>query len=329
LFDDLVTGYYHAKGRALVRFTQKCLRDANIPASRVSAEDVVQDAVVIALINQKKAPIRDLGAYLHEVIRNRVRDEKRRRGVADPIDATSHEAARHRVFWVSEVDDVDGRLDAEGALRKMSPQQRRLILLAKGAGYSHQELAQLTKLHRGTVSQHINRATKLLIAAVSTNVVAAVLLVGWFAAHESIRVASKHHPLLHYVSEGWVPLMLVATGLAAYYAVLWPLTTMLRRVDRRSEVLNLMIGVTGELKARAGGSMPTPADYAARLGISEKWISSSTLRVGRVDPSLAQDSALVPLHIELSPGSTVIGIRPRDDFGNIIVPGMTTPRSRP
>ncbi|GGW62803.1 RNA polymerase sigma factor [Streptomyces xantholiticus] len=329
-FADVVEALYDRKGKALVRFTHKCLRDENIPPSRISAEDLVQDAIVTALVNHKKEPIRDLGAYLHQVIKRRVRDEKRRRGVANPIDATGHEAERHKVLWVSEVDDVDGRLDAEEALRSMSPQQRRLVLLAKGAGYSHQELAQLTNLHRGTVAQHISRATKVLMTAIGTNVAAAILWGGWCVANESIRVAAAEPGTTLGDVRDWllVPLLAIATGAAVFFALEWAFGRMQRGVDRRTDALNRMIEVTHEVKKQAGGRTPTPADYAARLDMPEKWISTSTLRVGRVDPDLADHTGFVPLYIELEPGSPVSGIRPVEEQGNTIVfePGAKSGR---
>ncbi|WP_327364421.1 RNA polymerase sigma factor [Streptomyces sp. NBC_01296] len=172
---------YERKGRVLVRHARRCLKEAGIPASRVGAEDIVQNAIMIALVNHDKKPIEDLGAYVYKVIANQVRDEARRRGVADPIDSTEPGTADARVLWVSQVDDdVASRLDAEKALGKMSPQQRRLILLSKGVGYSHEELAQATGLHRGTIGRHIARATRALTTALGTMLVAGFFFVATY-----------------------------------------------------------------------------------------------------------------------------------------------------
>ncbi|NXY96618.1 sigma-70 family RNA polymerase sigma factor [Streptomyces sp. BR123] len=130
---------YKARGRGLVHFARGLLKAEGIPDSRVSAEDIVQDAIVITLVNSQKYPVSNPGSYASRVIVNLVRDEARRKGVADPLHDPRGPAAEHRkVLWVSQVEeDVDGRLDAEKVLREMSPQQRRLILLAKGVGFSH------------------------------------------------------------------------------------------------------------------------------------------------------------------------------------------------
>ncbi|MBX9420831.1 restriction endonuclease [Streptomyces lateritius] len=165
-FHERVVRVYRDKGKALVRLARRQLAAEGLPVSRTDAEDIVQDALVIVLTYGPAKEIDNMYGYLCAVVRNRVRDAGRRRGV-DSIDLTDRAAEGNKPLWVSDVEeDIGGRLDVEGALHKMSPQQRRLILFSKAVGYTHAELATITGLHKGTVATHIRRATALLASLI-------------------------------------------------------------------------------------------------------------------------------------------------------------------
>jgi RNA polymerase sigma factor (sigma-70 family) len=290
-FNDQVAATYGDQSHALLACARYELLKAGIPASRMTADDLVQEAVVVALTNQEKAPIRSLGGYLRAVIRHRARDEARRRGVADPVDTTAIEP--RGVLWVSAVeDDVAARLDVEKALRGMSPQQRRLILLAKGAGYTQQELADFTKLNRGTVSRHIARATQVLAATMAAAFVAMTMLFG-LGRFVAIPVASQPGPY-EFGSPLFMPWLLVgATGIGAYGAhrlLKWRRETALRRTDVLQALIDVRHVVTSG--SESSGSFPPATIYAAKLGIPVRWINEKTLRKGKLPTPRSKEEAV-------------------------------------
>ncbi|MFB7829736.1 RNA polymerase sigma factor [Streptomyces hydrogenans] len=193
-------------------------------------------------------------------------------------------------MWVSDVElDIDAALDAEReagrVLGKLSPQQRRLILLAEGWEYTHAEIAQITGLNRGTVATHIRRAKIALTIGAAVAAVIVTVLINWLPR------GSTRPRWYDIGSAPWlggptlaVPVLAFAAFLAAAALIYF---FEYRRIARRSverarhtEVLNLMINTTGELAARRPHMAPTPADYAAHLGIPEEWITLDTLYHG-------------------------------------------------
>ncbi|MGW2016755.1 sigma-70 family RNA polymerase sigma factor [Streptomyces sp. NPDC001927] len=168
-FDQRLTQVHQDKGKALRRLARRQLNAAGLPASRVDAEDILQEALLTVLENARDKQIDDLYPYLCAVVRNKVRDtaDKARRKPADPIDTTDRTAETYKPLHVSDVEeDTEGRLDLEDVLKGMSPQQRRLILLSKAVGYTHAELAIMTGLNKGTVATHIRRATAVLASLI-------------------------------------------------------------------------------------------------------------------------------------------------------------------
>ncbi|MFJ6438408.1 RNA polymerase sigma factor [Streptomyces sp. NPDC091416] len=326
-FADELTKVSREKGVALVAYARGRLHDARIPASRASAEDMVQDAIAIALANQAKEPINNLEGYLRTVIKNRVRDEKRRRRVADPIDVAEAEAKR--VLWVSDIEDVDGRLDAEKALHGMSCQQRRLILLAKGVGYSHQELADLTNLNRGTISRHIARATQVLTSALGATAVAAVLWATLITAELSPPASPPGGPSYWKKIDPLTPALAAAALFAALCASGWMVNRIRSTALRRTQVLRGMLQVVDELRQAPGAAAVPPARvYAQRLGIPVGWIDEKTLIRGRLkdwskQPIPRSTTPVVPLPVILRSGDMVQEIRPGSNSEpNQVIYGM-------
>ncbi|MFC8885718.1 RNA polymerase sigma factor [Streptomyces cinereoruber] len=279
-FNEQLLAVHHDKGQALLRLARRDLRDEGLPASRADAEDIVQDALVTILTNSEKTEIGNLYGYLCAVICNRVRDVGRRKA-AEPLDTTASMSEGHKALWVSDLEeDTDTVLDTGRALGKLSPQQRRLILLNEGWDYTHAEIAQITGIHRGTVATHIRRA-KVALAAAFVAVIAA--FVGW-APQITTRLRWNDAASGRWIDEISPASPGLAIGAAAVSLGVGYLYFEFQKASpklaRATQVLHAMIDASPELSD--GGDVPTPSDYAAHLGIPEEWVTLDTLRLGRV-----------------------------------------------
>ncbi|MER6314376.1 sigma-70 family RNA polymerase sigma factor [Streptomyces sp. NPDC001581] len=319
--EDLFASLYREKGGILRRHALRCLREEAIPSSRLSAEDVVQDALLIAITNHKQEPIANPGGYVYRVIESRVRDESKRKGVADPIDFTPAGAENRGVLWVSAVEeDIEGRLDAEKILQEMSPQQRRLILLSKGMGLSHTELAQATGLHRGTIAQHITRATKILTAGLGIFVVvlAFPLLVQYClrAGKQQIpgRVREFLSRLLPDLPEWFDPMWILYLAAVVFVLLLIPLRNLYKvwrlhlkqvRISKKhnDKIISELIKSQDLVRVAVGKSIPTVAEYAAHTGLPAGLITADALKSGYVQ--LEDGDDLLPLRILMPDGTTI------------------------
>ncbi|MFE1230237.1 RNA polymerase sigma factor [Streptomyces sp. NPDC058745] len=309
---DVVAEVYKKLGPRLVARAGALLQRHGIPNCRLSAEDVVQDAIVVVLSKQESEnPIHQVDRYLYGVISKQVIDEVKRRGFADPVDTATDPAGRHRVLWISEVeeaDDVADRLDTQKVLRQMSPQQRRLILLAKGAGYSHAELARLTDLHRGSISRHIARASQVLTTALGTTVAAVIavitFVVGYVLVDKQPSTVGGPPPPAAWDRWIWLEPLVVFVGILAAVVGLglagrWLLNRVRTNGLRRAQVLRAMVDAQAEVQAKVGRSFPSPGEYAEHLGIPQRWISRSTLYRGRWSFEGEEVKRTVPLHLYL------------------------------
>lgn len=326
--EDDIADMYRAKGRVLIGHARRRLKEAGIPASRVSAEDIVQDAIVITLVNDQRKHIDDLGAYAYKVVENLVRDEAKRRGVTDPFDSTEPGSANRKVLWVSQVeDDVPGRLDVENVLQKMSPQQRRLILLSKGIGYSHEELAQATGLHRGTIGQHITRATKALISGIAVVFVATSFFTarGGSGSPAGPGESSPIEDFLDYITPESPSVIFVYAaillGLGFITLVRWAKgSPSQRRSTRDTMVLAALLNNQERVREKsnvARESFPSRHDYARELRIKPEWITLEALR--KADPPALQRSGdYHPLQIFLPPDQEIVAIQLVKNGDNIL-----------
>ncbi|MFJ3878891.1 RNA polymerase sigma factor [Streptomyces sp. NPDC090077] len=339
-FEDEVVAMYRAKGPVLVRYAQQCLNHRRVPASRVSAEDVVQDAIVIALVNHARTPIDDLPAYVCAVIANQVRDEARRKGVTHPLDTAgaSETTGPRTVLWAYPAQDVDGRLDVERALRQMSPQQRRLLLLSKGVGFSHEELARANRLHRGTIARHVSRATRALLAALGPTFATVFLVMAAYAAggtDEDPGSPAGGNGNLPELPPGTLPVVVVV--LAALLLLVVVVQRQVKtsgltlRAARQDLVLGALLRVQDEVRARTGKDFPDAGDYARHLRVGKDWIDEQVLRQGHVpQPELdGCEDGLVPLRIMLKPALRVTGLRPRSGSANQVVRDCRRPPGTP
>ncbi|MFH9742614.1 RNA polymerase sigma factor [Streptomyces roseolus] len=302
LFAERLQAVHRDKGKALRRLARRELASENLPSCRADAEDIVQDALVIVLTNSARTKIDSVYDYLCAVIRNRVRDLSRRKTAA-PLDTTAPTAEGHKALWVSDIEpDIDAALDAgreaDRVLSTISPQQRRLILLAEGWDYTHAEIAQITGLNRGTVATHIRRA-KIALTAVAVAAASLIIagLINWVprsgAQSRWYDIGSApwlDHPAL-------AGPIIAAASFGAAYLVL-PLRR--RRITRRearnvrdTQVLNAMVQASSELAKRHAPAAPTPTDYAAHLGIPETWIALDTIANGQLHQPVGTTIPLV------------------------------------
>ena len=60
--------------------------------------------------------------------------------------------------------DADGRIDLDGALKRLAPGERMCVSLCFGAGLSHAEAAEALNLPLGTVKSHVKRGLDKLRA---------------------------------------------------------------------------------------------------------------------------------------------------------------------
>ncbi len=67
------------------------------------------------------------------------------------------------------VDEIDARLDLEGLLSNLRPEEREALYLNVVAGYTVQEIADLTGRPAGTVGSLMHRARHKLNEAASTS----------------------------------------------------------------------------------------------------------------------------------------------------------------
>ncbi|MEV0000442.1 hypothetical protein [Streptomyces sp. NPDC050848] len=115
--DQRLTQVHQDKGKALLRLARRQLNAASLPASRVDAEDILQEALLTVLDKQ----IDDLYLYLCAVVRNKVRDacDKARRKPADPIDATDRTAVAYKALHVSHLEeDIQPRTHPGGLVHQ-------------------------------------------------------------------------------------------------------------------------------------------------------------------------------------------------------------------
>ncbi|MFH9203187.1 sigma-70 family RNA polymerase sigma factor [Streptomyces anulatus] len=237
---DAVEAMYAEKERDLLVHARRCLAKESIPESRLAAEDLVQDAIVVALANYSKQPIENVAGYVYKVIANKVRDESRRTGVAQPIDTSLHTVDQDRFIHVSAVEEVGpegvaDHLDLEDALLTLPGQQQRMVVLAKGFDYTHAEIADITGLHKGTIAQHIRRGTRaltiLLTGAASCLAFALFACFASFGGEDLVPAGSHEVRAALRRFDGYSPWVttLAVLALGGLLGLVWNLRTKVRR----------------------------------------------------------------------------------------------------
>ncbi|MFH9125726.1 RNA polymerase sigma factor [Streptomyces globisporus] len=287
---DAVEAMYAEKEKDLLAHARRCLAKEGIRESRIAAEDLVQDAIVVALTNYSKQPIENVAGYVYKVIANKARDEGRRIGVAQPIDANHHTVDQDRFIHVSAVEEVGpegvaDHLDLEDALLTLPGQQQRMVVLAKGFDYTHAEIADITGLHKGTIAQHIRRGTRALTILLTG--VASCLTFALFACFASFGgedlVPAGSHEIRAALRkfDGYSPWVttLAVLALGGLLGLVWILRAKVRRAAEVEVLPDTAALVRAMEKAtNYGGALsnlgrePTDEEFARELDVTPELI---------------------------------------------------------
>jgi RNA polymerase sigma factor (sigma-70 family) len=142
-------------------------------ASKEEAEDVLQELFLRLSRTAPPDDVRDPAAYLFRMAMNMARDYRRERQRAHTREADWADS-RNTLAGAELLEDAPSaetafaakqRLAAiRKALDELSPQCRRVFLLHKFEGLSHEEVASRAGISRSTVEKHMNTALKHLIS---------------------------------------------------------------------------------------------------------------------------------------------------------------------
>ena len=138
----------------LLAFAQMMTRD------RVSAEDLVQDTILLALANRRQfRPESNLRAWLTVILRNRFFNEMRR----------SHRRAEIGMDEAGWAEAIEGGQEErivfgefQRAFRLLPPEQREALVLVGASGFSYPEAAAIAGCPTGTVKSRVSRAREVL-----------------------------------------------------------------------------------------------------------------------------------------------------------------------
>ena len=123
--------------------------------SRVTAEDIVQDALLE--ISTRRESIDDIERYARRTVHNRALNEIRRRGREH---AAIQRSAATRVERTDYVDPLDGALAA--AFDELTPAQRACAVLCWAEDLTASEASRIIGCSAPTVRVHLHRARRTL-----------------------------------------------------------------------------------------------------------------------------------------------------------------------
>jgi len=106
-----------------------------------------------------------LKTWLHRIAYRAAIDHLRyegRRRHADIDDLTESGPFARLASTPSSAGDVDDRLEVEALLADLDPDQRALVMMTLGLGYTYDEAAEITDVNRGTVASKVSRAREKL-----------------------------------------------------------------------------------------------------------------------------------------------------------------------
>lgn len=145
----------------LVGYARKRLRACDVPPAWVDAEDVVQNA--LAGVLARTEPIRGLKSYVFTVISNEVSHAARRYRAGQAYGSLDADVRLEAAGPANDsCSTADLRLDLEGALDGLPPQQRRAVLFTKALGLTQAETAKAMGTAPGTVATQVSRAVAAL-----------------------------------------------------------------------------------------------------------------------------------------------------------------------
>jgi DNA-directed RNA polymerase specialized sigma24 family protein len=200
------------------------LQQARVPASRLGAEDVVQNAFLKALMSQ--TIINQPRAYLHTIIERDVAaaGKSHRKQLAvemargrDVLELGSYADHDHALL-------VDNRLTITSFLNELAPEQRKAVYLAKGLAWTHEEAARHLGKRPGTIAAQVSTGLARLTQLAAAAWTGIVLLCGALVTHGGLRATGRpadpaqgHPPSVH-VTMGhgiatWLVIGLLAFGI--------------------------------------------------------------------------------------------------------------------
>lgn len=141
-----------------------------LTANEADARDLTQDAFIrVYRAWRSFQPGTSFLSWIYRIVTNLYRDElRRRKGRFQeelPEDNAPQEYGGQRPLAVSPIEDyVEGQLSEpiSRSLRKLSSDQRQVIILADIEEYSYQEIADIMGCSIGTVRSRLHRARALL-----------------------------------------------------------------------------------------------------------------------------------------------------------------------
>jgi RNA polymerase sigma-70 factor (ECF subfamily) len=171
-------------------YSRLALVAASVVGDRDAAEDIVQDAAIIAFQKAEQfTPGTNFAAWLAEIVRrcalnHRRKTNGRRTYAADPAalarfdgaranGASVGEAGRPVASATGELLDDQSAFDDElvGALRQLSEEARCCLLLRTVEKLNYAEIATLLRIPQGTAMSHVHRSRATLRRLLSTTAV--------------------------------------------------------------------------------------------------------------------------------------------------------------
>jgi len=158
-------------------YSRLALVAASVVGDREAAEDIVQDAAIIAFQKSEEfVPGTNFAAWLAEIVRRcalnyRRKEQGRRTYTADPaaLDRLIDEPRRQGAAWpiasrTGELLDNQSALGDElvRALAQLSQEARCCLLLRTVEKLSYAEIAALLRIPEGTAMSHVHRSRRAL-----------------------------------------------------------------------------------------------------------------------------------------------------------------------
>lgn len=148
---------------SLIRELDRDLRGVvwSIVASTDATNDVMQTAYekafrAIRTFDGRSSIKTWLNSICYRSAIDYVRRENLRRH--EDIDQAEFGSSARAFSKASETSGVDDRLDLDARLAQLDPEQRALLMLTIGLGYSFDETAEIVGMKRGTVASKVSRA---------------------------------------------------------------------------------------------------------------------------------------------------------------------------